>query len=246
MTAAALAEAAPGRFVLGIGASSPVLVEEWNGLSYVDPYGRTRDTLRFLRRALAGEVVDERYPTFAVRRFRLERPPPVPPPILVAALRSRMLRLAAAEADGVVLNWLAAADLPRVHREVAGHGDGFEIAARIFVCPTENAGYARDLGRRMVAGYLTVPAYAAFHRWLGRGETLAPMWKAWAAGDRRAAVAAVPDDVVDALVLHGSPARCREAVARYVEGGVHTPILAVLPTPEQGDPARVLRALAGA
>ena len=243
MTAAALAEAAPGRFALGIGASSPVVVEEWNAVSYVDPYGRTRDTLRFLRRALAGEAVDERYPTFTVRRFRLERPPPVPPPLLVAALRPRMLRLAAAEADGVVLNWLAADDVSTALRELTGHREGFEVVARIFVCPTEDLAFARQLGRRMIAGYLTVPAYAAFHRWLGRDKVLAPMWDAWAAGDRRAAAAAVPDEVVDALVLHGPPAHCRAAVARYVDAGVHTPVLAVLPGPEPGDPVRVLRAL---
>jgi probable F420-dependent oxidoreductase len=232
MTAATLAEVAPDRFRLGIGASSPVVVQDWNAQSFVEPFGRTRDTLRFLRKALAGELVDEEYPTFAVRRFKLERPPASPPPILLAALRARMLRLAAAEADGVILNWLAADDLPRIHAELAGAKDGFEVVARIFVCPTPDAGYARELGRRMIAGYLTVPAYAAFHRWLGRGDALEPMWQAWAAGDRRAATAAIPDDVVDALILHGTPQACREKVEAYVRHGVQTPVLALLPTPE--------------
>src|SRR5206468_6771723 len=68
MSAAALAEAAPGRFLLGVGSSSPVIVDDWNSLSFVDPYGRTRDVLRFLRLALAGETVDKAYPTFTVRR----------------------------------------------------------------------------------------------------------------------------------------------------------------------------------
>jgi probable F420-dependent oxidoreductase len=232
MTAAALAELAPDRFSLGIGASSPVVVEDWNAQSFVDPYGRSRDMLRFLRKALAGEVVDEAYPTFAVRRFKLERPPASPPPILLAALRAKMLRLAAAEADGVILNWLAATDLPRVRKELAEARDGFDVVARIFVCPTDDEKYARELGRRMIAGYLTVPAYAAFHRWLGRTDVLEPMWQAWAAGDRRTATASIPDDVVDALVLHGTPETCRAKVEEYVSGGVRTPVLALLPTPE--------------
>jgi probable F420-dependent oxidoreductase len=240
MSAAALAEAAPGRFALGIGASSPVVVGDWNAQPYVEPFARTRDMLRFLKRALAGDLVDEKYPTFTVRRFRLERPPPSPPPVLVAALRPAMLRLAAAEADGVILNWLAATDLPRVLAEYTGGG---EVVARIFVCPTADAAYARDLGRRMIAGYLTVPAYAAYHRWLGRAGVLAPMWEAWAAGDRRAALAAIPDELVDALVLHGTPAQCREAVRRYVTAGVHTPVLGVLPAPELSDPAVLRRVL---
>jgi probable F420-dependent oxidoreductase len=232
MTAATLAEAAPGRFALGIGASSPVVVSDWNTAPFVDPYGRSRDVLRFLRRALSGDLVDEAYPTFTVRRFRLERPPPSPPPILLAALRGGMLRLAAAEADGVIVNWLAATDLSRVRAELGAAKPGFETVARIFVCPTDDTGYARTVGRRLIATYLTVPAYAAFHRWLGRAELLEPMWRAWAAGDRRGAAAAVPDEVVDGLVLHGTPEACREAVLRYTAAGVDTPVLALLPTPE--------------
>lgn len=232
MSAAALAEAAPGRFALGIGASSPVLVRDWNAGSFTEPYRRIRDTLRFLRAALSGAAVDERYDTFTVRRFRLERPPSTPPPILLAALRPRMLRLAAAEADGVILNWLAATDVPTVLATLGERPPDFEVAARIFVCPTEDTGYARKLARRLITTYLTVPAYAEFHRWLGRGPVLAPVWAAWAAGQRSAAAAAVPDALVDALVLHGSPEHCRAEVRRYVEAGVRTPILALLPTPE--------------
>jgi probable F420-dependent oxidoreductase len=245
MSAAALAEAAPGRFALGIGASSPVVVRDWNAVSYVDPYRRARDVLRFLRRALAGETVDEAYETFAVRRFRLERPPEQPPPVLLAALRPGMLRLAVAEADGVILNWLAADDLPRVLSELTGRGPDFEVAARIFVCPTEDAEYARNVGRRLVATYLTVPAYAAFHKWLGRGEALAPMWHAWQAGDRRAAAASLPAEVIDALLVHGSPRSCAEQVARYVAAGVQTPVIALVTTPGPTAPAAFAETLRG-
>ena len=244
MTAAALAEAAPGRFSLGIGASSPVVVGDWNATDFTDPYGRSRDVLRFLRAALSGEAVDADYGTFAVRRFRLERPPATPPSIMLAALRPRMLRLAAAEADGVILNWLAATDLPQVLAEVKAAPAGFEVAARIFVCPTEDAGYARTMGRRLIAAYLTVPAYAEFHRWLGREPVLGPVWRAWAAGDRKAAVAAIPDSLVDELILHGSPERCRDGVAAYADGGVGVPVMALLPTPElQAGGAAALAAL---
>jgi probable F420-dependent oxidoreductase len=230
MTAAALAETAPGRFRLGIGASSPVVVGDWNGIEFTEPYERTRDMLRFLRAALAGEVVSRDYRTFGVRRFRLERPPATPPPILLAALRPGMLRLAAAEADGVILNWLSPGDVPTVLAETT-KANRFEVVARIFVCPTEDAGYARTVGRRLLTSYLTVPAYAAFHRWLGREPVLAPMWKAWAAGDRKGALAAIPDAVVDELLVHGSPAECRTQVRAYAEAGVDVPVMALIPPP---------------
>ncbi len=225
-SAAAMAEAAPGRFALGVGTSSNVIVQRWNGLEFDKPYQRTRDLVRFLRRALAGERVDDEYETFTVRGFRLGRPPAVPPPILVAALRPGMLRLAGREADGVIINWLAADDVPRAVAEV---GPGREVVARIYVCPSEDTGTVRHQARRLIAAYLNVPVYAAFHEWLGRGAALRGMWDAWAAGDRGAAAAAIPDDVVDSLVLHGSAASVRDQIGRYVANGVTTPALALLP-----------------
>lgn len=226
MSAATAAEVSGGRFVLGIGSSSPAIVNRWNAAEFSEPFKRTRDTLRFLKAALAGEKVDEQYDTFAVRGFRLERAPEKPVPIMLAALRPNMLRLAAKEADGAITNWLGAGDVAKVRSEL---GDA-ELAARIFVCPTEDADSARALGRMLISSYLTVPAYAAFHDWLGRGEALAPMHEAWAAGDRKAANRLVPDSVVDDLVVHGSVEQCRARVAEYAANGVDTPIIALLPT----------------
>jgi probable F420-dependent oxidoreductase len=241
MSASTLAELAPGRFVLGIGASSPVIVEGWNAAEFSEPYQRSRDTLRFLRSALAGEKVTEDYETFSVRKFRLERAADPAPSIMLAALRPGMLRLAAEEADGAITNWLAAADVPKV-REVVG--PDVELAARIFVCPTEDRAAARGLGRLLISSYLTVPAYAAFHDWLGRGEQLRPMHEAWAAGDRKKANELIPDEVVDALVLHGSVDSCREQVQSYADNGLTTPVLALLPT--GGDVFEQVRGLAPA
>ncbi|WP_122980890.1 LLM class F420-dependent oxidoreductase [Actinoplanes teichomyceticus] len=232
MTAAALAETAPGRFQFGIGASSPVVAGDWNAADFVKPFARSRDMLRFLRAALAGEMVDRTFSTFTVKRFRLERPPAVPPQLMLAALRPQMLRLAAAEADGVILNWLSPADVHTALAETKEAAPGFAVAARIFVVPTDDAAYARTVGRRLITSYLTVPAYAAFHRWLGRAQLLTPMWQAWEAGDRKGALAAIPDELVDELVVHGTPEVVRARVQAYADAGVTIPVMALLPTPE--------------
>lgn len=226
MCVAAMAEAAPGRFVFGLGTSSDVIVERWNDLRFEEPYKRNRDMVRFLRRALTGEKVDETYETFRVRGFRLDRPPAVVPPILVAALRPGMLRLAGREGDGTVVNWLSADDVLRIAPEV---GPGKEIVARIYVCPNDDAAQVRAMAKPLVAAYLNVAVYAAFQEWLGRGPALEAMWTAWRSGDRKAAVEAIGDDVVDQLVVHGSPDACRAHLARYVHNGVTVPVLAPLP-----------------
>jgi len=236
--AATQARQAPGRFVLGIGTSSPAIVQRWNGIPFTEPYQRVRDTLRFLRRALDGEKVTDE--ALGVKGFKLDNAPETPPKIALAALRPGMLRLAAREADGAITNWLSPSDVRQVRGEL---GPDRELLARIFVCPTTDADAARALGRWMIAAYLTVPVYAAFHEWLGRGDRLSAMNTAWAEGDRKAALAAVPDDVVDELLVHGAPEACRERIEEYVANGLDTPILAVVPT-EGVDPAEAVRLLA--
>jgi probable F420-dependent oxidoreductase len=227
---AAMCQAAPGRFALGIGTSSDVIVEQWNGMPFVKPVHRVRDTIRFLRAALAGEKVTEDYDTFSVKGFRLGVELPEQPPILVAALRPGMLRIAGTEGDGAIINWLSADDV----RTVVPHvGADKEIVARIFVLATEDRDLVRFVGRRAIAAYLNVPVYAKFHEWLGRGEQLEPMWQAWRAGDRKAATEAIPEELLDELIVHGSVDEIRDHLARFSENGVTTPAPAILGSGEQ-------------
>jgi probable F420-dependent oxidoreductase len=224
-----VAQAAPGRFVLGIGTSSDVIVERWNDIPFEEPYKKTRDLVRFLRTALTGEKVKQEFDTFTIRGFKLGVVPEQPVPILVAALREGMLRLAGKEGDGAIINWLSADDVSQVVPHVHAGGEGKEVVARIFVAPTDDADTVRNMGKFAIAAYLNVPVYAAFHEWLGRGDELAPMWAHWKAGDRQAALDAIPDSLVDQLIVHGSPEQCREHIQRYVDNGVTTPALALLP-----------------
>ena len=174
--------------------------------------------------------IRDSYEGFSVKGFRLARVPEQQPQLYLAALRPGMLHLAGKEADGVILNWLSAEDVATsvAELEQAG-GHGKEVVARIFVIPSEDSDLARMVGRRMITAYLNVHAYAEFHRWLGRGPALQPMWDAWAAGDRKAALAAIPDEVVDDLIVHGSLRDCRAHIQRYMDNGISVPALAVIP-----------------
>jgi alkanesulfonate monooxygenase SsuD/methylene tetrahydromethanopterin reductase-like flavin-dependent oxidoreductase (luciferase family) len=209
-----------------------------------------------LRKALAGERVVFKGKTLSVDGFRLGRPPAHPVPIYVAALRPGMLQVAGEVGDGVILNWLSASDVPRavaVVREAAARAgrdpNAVEVTARLLV-NVDPPGPDADVGvRRHVTAYLNVPVYRAYQEWLGRAPALAPMWEAWERGDRKAAVAAVPERVMDDLILRGTMADIRAHVRRYLDAGIDTAFLQVS-TLEQ-DPARrrqvlgdALRALA--
>ncbi|MGH9132532.1 MAG: LLM class F420-dependent oxidoreductase [Ilumatobacteraceae bacterium] len=245
---ASLADAAPGRFAIGIGSSSNVIVERWNGVPFVEPYKRVRDVVRFLRDALGGEKVAKAYDTFEIQGFRLGVRLEQQPPILVAGLREGMLRLAGREADGAIINWLAPADVRRVAGIVhdAAGGAEREIVARIFVCPSDRADIVRAAARFAIAAYMNVPVYAAFHEWLGRGDVFGPMWEAWRSGDRKAALAAIPDEAVDDLIVHGDAGTCRARIQEYFDNGVTTSSLAILPLDPELDHWDAVRMLAPA
>ena len=250
VSAAGLAELAPGRFCLGIGAGSQPIVETWNGGRFERPATRVREMAQILRRALAGERVV--FPGETLSGTASPRAPPAEPvPIHIAALRPGMLRVAGEVGDGAIINWLAADDVPRsvrVVREAAQKAgrdpDSVEITARLLI-NVDPPSPASDLAvRRQVAGYLNVPVYRAFHEWLGRSEALGPMWEAWTSGDRKAAVAAVPDEVVGDLIIRGTMPEIRAHVQRYLEAGVDTAFLSV--STLEADPARMRAVLADA
>jgi probable F420-dependent oxidoreductase len=228
MNAASLASVSEQEVLVGIGASSDVMVSRWHGVPFERPYQRVRDVVRFVKQALGGERMSFRSDSFQIDGFRLGEVPARPPKVLVAALRQQMLKLAGREADGVILNWLGPADVRTVVPYVHEGNPDAEVVARLFVVVADDREVARAHARRLVTAYLNVGVYAEYHRWLGRADVLEPMWKAWAAGDRAAAVAAVPDALVDELFLTGTPAEIRHGIDEYRSAGVTCPVLAVM------------------
>ena len=230
-TVASMADTAPGRFVLGLGTSSNVIVENWNGIAFEEPYKRVRDTVAFLRAALSGEKITNDYDTFSVKGFRLGVRLEAQPPIMIAALREGMLRLAGRSSDGVIINWLSAEDVQRVTAIVneAASGEPREVVARLFVAPTEDREAALASGKYAMAAYLNVPVYRAFHEWLGRTDALGSHWERWDAGDRKGALGEIPDAVVDDLLITGSIEECRAHIDRYFANGVTTASVSLMP-----------------
>jgi probable F420-dependent oxidoreductase len=207
MTAASLAQIAPGRAQLVLGVGSPLFVERWNGIPFDRTFERLRDTLRFLREALTGERVRGPFASIVSDGFSLEDRPPSPPELLVAATGPRALALAASEADGVALNWVLPGDLDRIDPLPR---DRRAVAIVVSVCPTDDWELVDATMRSTMANYFRIPAYAEQQRRLGRTDVLEPMWKAWDAGDAVAARAALPDALIDEFVVWGEASACRE------------------------------------
>ena len=220
--AAALADASRGRFVLGLGSSSNVIVERWNQVPFEKPLTRMREAIEALRPVLVGE----RGPG----GFRLEQPPAHEIPIVVAALRGKMLRLAAELGDGAFTNFLPLSGVGQVVEAFGAPGK--ELVCRFFCLPQPEA-EGMATAKFMFAAYGTVPVYAAFFAWLGWGEQLAPTLEAWQAGDRKRALELVPEDLVREIFVFGPAEAMRERLAQFASGGITTLVLSPICGPAE-------------
>jgi probable F420-dependent oxidoreductase len=224
--ASALQDASGGRFCLGIGSSSNVIVERWNGIPFERPLTRVRQTVEFLRAALAGERAGE-------GRFRLEQPPPAPVPIVVAALRGKMLRLAGEIADGAFVNFTPLSSLPKVIEAI--DAPDMDVLCRFF-CIQGDREQALGMARFMFAAYATVPVYEQFFRWLGHGDAIDPLVDAWRAGDRARAVELAPPELIEDIFILGEAAEQRARLEAYRAGGITTPVVMPIPLVAPGTP----------
>ncbi len=228
-TAAALADASNGRFVLGLGASSNVIVERWNGIPFQRPLAKVEETVAYLRAVLAGE----RGPG----GFKLASPPAHEIPIVLAALRAPMLRLAARVADGAFTNFLP---LSRVAQVVDAFGaPDKELGCRFF---SFHGPEALPTAKRVFVAYATVPVYAQFFHWLGFGDEITPLVDAWNSGDRRRAVELVPEALVREIFLLGSLTEQRARLHEFGQEGISTGVLALSCAP--GELPRLIDAFA--
>jgi probable F420-dependent oxidoreductase len=220
-SAAALADASNGRFVLGIGSSSPAIVERWNEVPFLKPLSKVRESVETLRPVLRGER--------GVGGFKLETAPTHEIPIIIAALRDRMVRLAAELGDGLFCNFLPLSGVGHVVEQARGTP---EIACRFF-CLAGPEDAALGMAKWMFTAYGTTPVYAEFFRALGWAEKLDPMLEAWNAGDRKRALELCPEDLVREIFVLGPPEAMKERLAEFEAGGITSFSLLLIGEPDR-------------
>jgi probable F420-dependent oxidoreductase len=228
---ATLADIGPGRFALGLGSGSETMINGWHGLQLRKPVAHVRETVTLLRQMLAGEKT-----SFEGQALRSEgyRQPALDAdvPIFLAALRPRMIELAAAIADGIILNLFPLQSLPRIMETIhsdlalAGREPGsLEIGTRLQAMVTDDVETARTLFRRLFGPYFTNPVYNAFLAWAGYETEAAEILDAGSVGDWRRVRAALTDELVDGIAVIGAAEQCQERLLALAEGGIQTPML---------------------
>lgn len=229
-----LGQLLPGRFVLGLGSSSPVMMENWHGQKFEKPLTRVKETAIMVRSMLAGEKSNFELETLSSKGYT-QAPLKVPVPIYLAALRPKMIELATELGDGVIFNLWPTKALPKMMEHVkiaAGRASkdwqDIEIVHRNMVLVTEDKARARDLFRANFAPYYATAVYNNFLAWAGYEDAAAQIREGWASKDRAKTAAALSDDLVDEIAVIGSEQECRERLQWSAKGGICTHIISPL------------------
>jgi len=241
--AATLAHIAPGRFALGLGLSSEIIVGQWHGLPFTPSIQQMREAVQVIRMTAAGERVNFEGRFYRLKNFRLSIPAPSPgPQIYLAALGPRMCELAGEIADGVLLTWLppSAVAVSLRHIEAGAKRAGrsladLDVSVFLRTCVTGQGEEARATLAREITGYAIVSVYARFFAECGFAEEVEAVNAAWKSGDRAGAVKGISERLVDGLGAVGPAGFCRERLGAYAAEGV-TPV--VVPFAPPGPSAR--------
>jgi F420-dependent oxidoreductase-like protein len=250
MTAATLDLMSGGRFILGLGTSGPQVVEGWHGQPWGKPLGKTREYVEIVRAALRREVVEHQGEHYRIpydgpgatelgKPLKLMlRPLRADIPIYLAAIGPKNVALAAEIADG----WLPIFVDPErfddaFGESIAGAPPGFEIAATVSVLVGKDVQSLRDSLKPYLALYVGGMGakgrnfYNSLMRRYGWEEEADRIQELYLGGKQREAIAAVPDELVDAIALVGPKERIRERLAAWQETPVTTLIVGS-PQPE--------------
>lgn len=250
MAAMTLGQLTGGNFILGLGLSSPTIVQGWAGQPYDRPLTRMREHVEVLRQMLSGQKTTYDGETLSVQRFRLGGSPSGDVPIYLGALNKGMLRLTGALADGICLNMVPESALPQVLGEVragaeeAGRDpDALEVVARLHVVVADDPAAGRNLIRTVFGPYAATPGYNKCFEWIGFEDEARAIRDAFAKGDRAGVAAGVTDRLCDAMAVVGDRDAVRARVRGYAEAGVD--VCVINPIADPSNAAKVLQGLEG-
>jgi coenzyme F420-dependent oxidoreductase len=226
-TAATLQEVADGRFRLGLGPSGPIVVEDWHGADFGNPLRRTRETVEIVKQVLSGDPVAYDGEYFALEGFRLRGDPPDPvPPVETAGMGPKAVELAGRFADGwhaLMLTRDGLRDRLEDFERGADLGDRDRSEQRVTLsltcCALDDPDRAKRLLEQHAAFY--VGGMGTYYRdnlaRQGHEDVAHAIYDNWQAGDREAAMAALPEDLLDQLGVWGDPETAREQFQRFTD-----------------------------
>jgi len=234
MAATTLDALSSSRTIIGLGASTDAIVENWHGVKFEKPVERMKEFVECVRLMTTGEKVNYQGKFFRVKNFRLmEQPSRKKMPIFMAAVNKKMISLASELADGVLLFLRPLDELKKtvgaINRAVEGRS--FEIACS-FICAMseDNPDKARERAAKTLAFYVAVGKfYSRFLAENGFENEVVQISEEYRKNGVDAAAKCVSSMMLDSLTICGGRKECTRSLSKIISAGVTLPIIQVNP-----------------
>jgi 5,10-methylenetetrahydromethanopterin reductase len=230
MAATTLDMLSDNRTIIGLGASTAAIVENWHGLKFNRPASRMKEYIECLRLMTRGEKVKYNGEFFQINNFKiLHQPQRANIPIFMAAVNKKMVSMASKLADGILLYLRPLEELKRTATELkqATKGKSFEIACS-FICAMSNKEpeKARARAATTLAFYIAVGEYySKFLADNGFKIEVEEITAEYRKGGADNAAKYVSDRMLSSLVICGSSEECRESLSKFLSKGITLPII---------------------
>jgi 5,10-methylenetetrahydromethanopterin reductase len=230
MAATTLDMLSDNRTIIGLGASTAAIVENWHGLKFNRPASRMKEYIECLRLMTRGEKVKYNGEFFQINNFKiLHQPQRANIPIFMAAVNKKMVSMASKLADGILLYLRPLEELKRTATELkqATKGKSFEIACS-FICAISNKEpeKARARAATTLAFYIAVGEYySKFLADNGFKIEVEEITAEYRKGGADNAAKYVSDRMLSSLVICGSSEECRESLSKFLSTGITLPII---------------------
>jgi 5,10-methylenetetrahydromethanopterin reductase len=227
METAALAGAAPGRVVLGLGSGNRHWMAEQMGIVFNTPLADLRECVSIVRRLLSAERLEFQGKRFLLQGVQLEPASKHAVPILLGVKGPRALRLAGEVADGILCSILSSPAHVRRARETASAGRrAFVVAAYVTCLVDDDGSRARRGVKPLLAHYLGVLHGQSILEDVGLGPDRTQAFRdALRRGQEDALL--VTDEMAETLSISGTPEQCRQQLRRWAQAGLDAPVAVV-------------------
>lgn len=236
MAASTLDNISLNRTIIGIGASTPILAENWHGIKFVHPLKRMREYVTCFKIISSGETINFDGNFFKLKNIKIMHPSQRKEiPVFLGAVNSGMIKLATEVADGTIL-YLRPLDelkktVDRIKSITSRRSKSFEICS-VFITAVSNKypDLARERAAKTLAFYVAVGKYynefLSSHGFENQVEQITTEYQNHGVENISKFVT---DPMLDSLTIYGTTEDCIKSLKRFVSCGVSLPILQVNP-----------------
>ena len=229
-----------GRLILGLGTSSPPIVEDFHGSKFENPVARMKEYVEIIKMITSGKPVNYSGNIFQLKNFTLLiKPRRENIPIYLAAVNKKMVDLTWQIADGVIFYLRPLGEMKKTIQTMQAK-QKIDVTCQMITCVSEDSEIAIDRCKKTLAFYVAVgKVYREFLAKNGFANETNNIFEEFKKTGLKSIHELVSDNMLNSLTITGEPENCKKQLKKVRETGVDLPIIQFNPVGDVGDSFRL-------